>query len=908
MVDTQRSTESLRWQFDNVDFDESRWELSVGGQRVELERKPMELLRHLLRHVGEVMTKDELLETVWPGRVVVEAVLTNAVTKLRKALGPTAMQRVVTVARVGYRFEGPVQRKASARIAEHSPLKAGDPVPRRNAFRLMERFASHEDAEVWLAEQRYGNLRRVFKFSLDGARLQSLKREVTLSRVLHAGLGERDDLVRFVDWDFDEAPFFIEFEYAGLPLDRWLLTHPETDRKARLDLMARIATTLGDAHGIGVLHKDLKPANILVEGTPDTELHVRLADFGSGRQLSPERLDALALSHNVSQDDTPASTSAGGTLLYMAPELLEGQSASIRSDIYSLGLLAYQVLSGNFQSSLSPGWEGDIGDAQLIADIVEFANRDPALRPDSAHEMAVRFRTLDERHSKANAAKAERERVAESDRKIELQRARKPWLIAAMVSMILGLAITGVLLQRSLSAERQVAKERDEARKQAKRAQAVVDFLSNDLIRSVTPDAPGFENDPTIREMLDYASKTAPERFANDPDTRATLHSAMGSAYGALHERERSASHFQKASQDFAGTHGTQSELALEAKYNVAQQLALAGQFGAALNMAIESDRDAGTQLNADSKVAFWSAYTHGQIHAHQQNLPEAEKALNRADRLRKKWFADNWVYRHTIALMLGDVDQRQGKFTEVIARFKDDLDDPDLKSEEMRNIYRVNIAKLLRMQGKIDEAMPYARAAVESSEKILGTNAPATLVRRSELSVLLSRAGRCPEALAMDRESYERALKHIGEKSRSTITLQYTLSRRELGCGDAKRALTLVHTAMNNSVKYFPESPESNSYRYYFANDLEQAGRNREALEQLQRVNAEKLATSSSSPAAAHWIAIAKGRNYIALGDIDKGRELISNAIDGAIAMGIDSNANAIREARKFLQPSTLN
>lgn len=73
------------WRFGEASFDEARW--SVGGQAVPLQAKPLELLRELLQQAGEVVTKDELLEAVWPGVAVTEASLATAVSQIRKALG-----------------------------------------------------------------------------------------------------------------------------------------------------------------------------------------------------------------------------------------------------------------------------------------------------------------------------------------------------------------------------------------------------------------------------------------------------------------------------------------------------------------------------------------------------------------------------------------------------------------------------------------------------------------------------------------------------------------------------------------------------------------------------------------------------------------------------------------------------
>ena len=92
------------WMFAGREFDESRLELRVNGAPAELELKPLEVLVQLLLHAGDVVTKDQLLEAVWPGLNVVEGSLTTAIHKLRKALADDDSSLIVTVPRVGYRL------------------------------------------------------------------------------------------------------------------------------------------------------------------------------------------------------------------------------------------------------------------------------------------------------------------------------------------------------------------------------------------------------------------------------------------------------------------------------------------------------------------------------------------------------------------------------------------------------------------------------------------------------------------------------------------------------------------------------------------------------------------------------------------------------------------------------------
>jgi DNA-binding winged helix-turn-helix (wHTH) protein/TolB-like protein len=111
------------WQFGECSFDELRYELRVGGKVVELESKPLEVLHQLLMRPGDVVRKEDLLDSVWPGVLVVDASLANAVSKLRKVLGDDDAI-IKTVPKVGYRLSVPVRCGFSKQPALVATLEA----------------------------------------------------------------------------------------------------------------------------------------------------------------------------------------------------------------------------------------------------------------------------------------------------------------------------------------------------------------------------------------------------------------------------------------------------------------------------------------------------------------------------------------------------------------------------------------------------------------------------------------------------------------------------------------------------------------------------------------------------------------------------------------------------------------
>src|ERR1700736_2578419 len=228
----EESTQNLEqgsgrlWLFADYEFDELGRELRVKGRALDLESKPLEILLQLLLHAGEVVTKEELLESVWPDVMVVDGSLATAVSKLRKAMGDEDHPAIVTVPRVGYRLGVPVYCKTVAAAAgPELGVKAGDVVPGREQWRLSRPMDVSGSSEVWLGENPKTHEQRVFKFAADGVRLKGLKREITISRFLRESLGDRPEFVRILEWNFETSPFFLESEYAGTNVAEWAERH-----------------------------------------------------------------------------------------------------------------------------------------------------------------------------------------------------------------------------------------------------------------------------------------------------------------------------------------------------------------------------------------------------------------------------------------------------------------------------------------------------------------------------------------------------------------------------------------------------------------------------------------------------------------------------------------------------------
>jgi non-specific serine/threonine protein kinase len=533
------------WRFGPVLFDEGRWELRVANAVVEIEPKPLEMLGLLLRHSGEVVTKEELLGFLWPGVIVVEKALTNAVSKLRRAIGDNDQRIIVTVHRVGYRFMAPATRKAVQRAEGPRPqLGQGDHLPNRPQWRLERLLASADGSDVWLASHEKTRQQRVFKLAYSGHRLAALKREATLTRVLGELLGSHPGIVKLHEWNFEEPPFFLECEYGGSNWLEWSAAGhlAGLSCEARVGLVLQAARAVAAAHGVGVMHKDLKPANLLIEPDAAGGWRVQLTDFGCGRMLDPERIEALGLTR-LGATVAALGEDQSGTVLYMPPEVLAGHLPMPSADVYALGILLYQMLAGDLRRPLATGWEHDIEDPLLREDIAAATHGNPARRMQTALELVARLESLEQRRrQRADEQQAELQ-ARQLRRELELARVRKPWVIGLAVSVLIGAVTGGVYLHRAVQAERSAEAERQ-------RAEVINAFLVSDLLSAADPVLAG-KRDVTVIEAVRRSTADIDRKLAQQPQVAGVVHMTAARAYGHLGAWHEAAEQYARAAQLF---------------------------------------------------------------------------------------------------------------------------------------------------------------------------------------------------------------------------------------------------------------------------------------------------------------------------------------------------------------------
>lgn len=531
------------WAFGAGQFDESSLKFTKHGKPAGLEPMPLKLLALLLRNAGEIVTCEKITSEVWDDRVTVANTIPTAIGKLRKVLDDDCTIRIETVPRSGYRLAGNVERTAVGRVAANRlSLSAGEPVPLRPDWMLAEQINATAYSDVWLARDKGHAATRVFKFAIDGGRLSRLTREAALNRLLSESLGERDDIAPMVDTNFSEPPYFLAYEYQGVNLRECAdscTRFTDMSIPERLELFSRICAAVSAARGIGVLHNDIKPENILIAERADGGLDVKLGDFGNSELLESEQLERLQLTA-----DGPAVTReadrSSGTFLYMAPELLQTGTATVRSDIFVLGVLLFQMLTGDFHRSLTPGWRREIDDELLVDDIANSTDHDSSRPPASVEQFAARIRHLEDRRATLAQQRRDQAGLEQSRRELEKQRARRPWVWGLAISLKLGLGLSLYLYR-----------EAEQGRRQAKafidRMAAVQQFLSEDIIGRANPLDPEYDPDAGIESVLVAASERIEPRVGDSPRAAAALHRSVAGAFAALRRDEPAYENFGQA-------------------------------------------------------------------------------------------------------------------------------------------------------------------------------------------------------------------------------------------------------------------------------------------------------------------------------------------------------------------------
>lgn len=399
---------SLAYRFGLFELDTRTGDLRKGGTRIRLQEQPLRILRLLLERSGEVVLREEIRSALWPNGTVVEFGhgINAAVQRLRDALAESASspRYIETVARRGYRFIGEVEI-VEDRSEPESAVAAPDDLDSETLshYRVIEKIGAGAMGVVYRAEDlRLGRF-VALKVLADGFSKDPLARKRFAQESRAASALNHPHVCTIYDVG----------EHAGQPVISMELLDGETvsaliDRgpipaNRTIQLARQLAHALAAAHRKGIIHGDLKPANLMV-----TEQGLKVLDFGLA-QVGKEYCAALGVA---------------GTPNYMSPEQRRGMPLSSRSDVFSFGLVLFEMLHGPraFESGRPLGVRGCPRRLKRI--IRRCLETDPSARWRDAEEL-----------------KGELERSVARD----FWRDHKWAAAAAVVSMLIGIPVGRVL-------------------------------------------------------------------------------------------------------------------------------------------------------------------------------------------------------------------------------------------------------------------------------------------------------------------------------------------------------------------------------------------------------------------------------------------------------------------------------
>jgi serine/threonine protein kinase len=259
-------------------------------------------------------------------------------------------------------------------------------------WELVELLGVGGFGEVWKARHRHfaGIAPVALKFCLDPAAQDRLLRHeaAMLNRVLCQG--RHPGFVALLDAFLSAEPPCLKYEYieggdlSGLSREWQTLSAQERWRPASR-VVARLAAIVGTAHRLEppIAHRDLKPANVLVRRSAERDWDLRVTDFGIGGVAALPALRA-SRSGTTSRGELQATALRGScTPLYASPQQMRGDPPDVRDDVYALGVIWYQLLTGDLSSGAPAGlWTEDLEQAGLSKDLIRLLGACVAARPD----------------------------------------------------------------------------------------------------------------------------------------------------------------------------------------------------------------------------------------------------------------------------------------------------------------------------------------------------------------------------------------------------------------------------------------------------------------------------------------------------------------------------------------------
>ncbi len=571
--------------------------------------------------------------------------------------------------------------------------------------------------------------------------------------------------------------FFVMDYISGLALDEYL-----EDRRPslseRLELFIKICHAIHAAHLRGVIHRDLKPTNVRIDerGEP----HV--LDFGLAKESDPL----------LGTSSRRAMTITGqflGSLPWASPEQAGGslEGIDLRTDVYSLGIMLFYALTQRFpypvtgpmhevfthileSSPAQPRTFSREFDADLEVIVLKALEKDPARRYQSAADLAADLR----RYLQHEPIAARPPSMAYQFRAFARRnRALVVGIVAVFIALVLGMVGTTWQARR--------------ARQEADTAQAIKEFLINDLLASGKPELVQGRK-VTVEEVLANATRRIDGAFKQRPETEAAIRATLGQVYMSLGLYPEAEKQFKVAVSLLSETHGAMHP----------ETLGLRSQWiGAGLSCSLDWNADEATEAFLQDCQGAMGETHELTIHAGMQRALALASRGNWAagvQKLSEVLDTSRRVYGEDHPLTIGahtawaewtlrTVARRaelESMLRESLDRSRRALgaDHPDTFQA------MVNLGSILSEQRRFAEAEPFLREGYDGLRRVLGETNPRLIGAMCRLALQAREKGLVREAIALSRRAASIARSVLGDDNPTTLEAKYNLGTSLFRCG----------------------------------------------------------------------------------------------------------------------------
>jgi tetratricopeptide (TPR) repeat protein len=661
-------------------------------------------------------------------------------------------------------------------------------------YHLLQKIGEGGMGEVWMTEQNAPVRRRVaLKLVKAGmstreviARFESERQALALmdhpaiARVFDAGSTAKG------------APYFVMEYVAGVSITTYCDNHRLSTRD-RLELFMHVCEGVQHAHQKAIIHRDLKPSNILVTEV-DGKAAPKIIDFGVAKALS-QKLTAETMFTRVG--------ALIGTPEYMSPEQANssGEDIDTRTDIYSLGVIFYELLAGvpplELRKIAFDEFLRRLREEEPARPSTKIRTQDPATSTEIARKrqseplaLARQVRgDLDSITLKALEKDRSRRYGSPSDFAADIRRYLNHQAVLAVAPSVgyrarkfarryrVALATICAFVVVLSSAAAISIRQSVRANREAAVAQAVNDFLQNDLLAqasAATQSGPSAKPDPDlkVRTALDRAAARIAGKFDRQPEVEAAVRDTIGQTYMDLGVYPQAR---------------TQLERALDLERRV---------------LGAENPRTLGT-INRLGHVAVL-----------QGDYPQAEALLTQTLEIHRRVLGSEHPDTLSSMFNLSVAYNQQGKYARGEALFSRTLEIQHrvLGPEDPGTLGSMNgLAASYLYQGKYAQAEALYRQTLEIRRRVLGPEHPGTLGSMNNLANVYYLQGKYALAEELDSQTLEIRRRVLGSDHPDTLTAMSNLTNVYLAQGEYAQAEALYRQALEILRRVLgPEHPST--------------------------------------------------------------------------------------------------